>query len=140
MVEVNVTPDREKLLVEKFSKLLSHRQKLDKALEQVKSEYSKLEAEIMELLDDQGKKSSARFEGLGHVTVVKPRLFARVIAEQKDLLFNWLNKNGYNDLIKESVHSGSLSSVVKELIELGQEPPPGCDYYLKSSLNFYPSK
>ena len=139
MVLVNTQGDREKVLVERFAKLNEEKADLEAKLSEVKSEYNDVENEIIELLNDQGKTSSAKYEGIGHVTSVKPRLFARVIKGREGELFNFLEKEGRGDMVKEYVHPSALSTFVKSQLEDGKDVPPGADYYLKSSLRLFKS-
>jgi len=47
------------------------------------------------------------------------RTYASPQAGQQEALYDWLRKNGYGDLVRETVYAQSLSAFVKEL--LGEE-------------------
>lgn len=51
------------------------------------------------------------------------RVFASITAEQIENAYDWLRKNGYESLIKETVNSSSLSAAAKELMQEGEELP-----------------
>lgn len=135
-----ISTDREKELVIRFRDAKFELEKAEKEKTAKQEAYDQVENELMEMLEDQGKKSSAKFEDLGHVTLVEPRLYAKVLKEEEDKLFDYLIQNGFSELVKRTVHSGTLSSLVKEKIRNNEEVPPGVTYYLKKSLNFYPIK
>lgn len=59
----------------------------------------------------------------GNQVIRTTRLFASIVAGKTDEAFDWLRKNDYGSLIKETVNSSSLSSAAKELIETGHELP-----------------
>ncbi|QGH73041.1 MAG: hypothetical protein [Siphoviridae sp. ctCJE6] len=132
--------DRERELVESYRNAKMEVEKINRLADEAKERLARVEQELMALLENDGKKSSARFENLGHVTIVEPTLYASVIKEKQDELFRWLEENGRGDVIKPVVHAGTLSSLVRELIKDGKENPPGTTYYLQKRLNFYPIK
>ena len=132
--------DREKLLVERFKEAKEREKKAKLEHEAAKDALLLVEQELMELLDDQGKKSSAKFEGIGHVTCVAPRISASFIEGQEAIALEEIERLGRGDMIKRTVHPSTLSTFVKELLSLNQPLPPGVTYYEKRWLSFYPIK
>lgn len=132
--------DLERTLVLKFAALKDEVATLNDALSDKKREFEAVEAQLMELLDDEGKKSSARFDGIGHVTCVDPTPYASIATGQDEILFESLRKMGRDDLIKLTVHSGSLTTLVKQCLKEGTPIPEGSTYYFKRRLSFYPIK
>jgi hypothetical protein len=45
--------------------------------------------------------------------------------EQEDAAFKWFRKEGHGDIIKETIHPGTLKSWTKEQLENGGKLPPG---------------
>ena len=134
------TVDREKKLVERFKAAREEFQLLQTEAEEAKKELIQVESELMELLDDQGKKSSAKFEGLGHVTCVEPQVYASFIEGMAPLALVKIEELGRADMIKRTVHPGTLSTFVKELLAKNVPLPDGITYYEKRYLKFYPIK
>jgi seryl-tRNA synthetase len=138
--------ERERTLVEKFGKLHKEVQGIAAALDEKKREFEDVEAELMDLLDDEGKKSSAKYDNIGHVTCVRPTPRASVIKDEDQTLFEYLKAADREDMIKTTVHPGTLSTYVKECLEAiirgdpGAQLPPGMTYYLDRRLSFYPIK
>jgi hypothetical protein len=146
MEEQMTAEKKERQLVEKFISFSAEVKRQSALLKEKEGELAQIEADLMELLDDQGKKSSARYEGVGHVTCVEPVPRASVVKGQEDILFAYLRKIGREDLIKTSVHAGSLSTLVKESLKQVAEGvseaeiPPGITYYMDRRLAPYPIK
>lgn len=140
-----VVEDRERQLVEKFIKVSAEIKISSSILNEKKKELEQVEADLMELLDDQGKKSSARYVGVGFVTCVEPVPRASVISGREEELFAYLRKIGREDMVKTTVHAGSLSVLVKECLKsiaegMDTEVPPGITYYMDRRLAPYPVK
>jgi hypothetical protein len=51
------------------------------------------------------------------------RVFASILSDQISAAYDWLRRNQYDALIKETVNSSSLSAAAKELMEAGRELP-----------------
>ena len=130
----------ERDLVIRFRDAKTKRDEARDVLEKANKEYETAESQLAEALAAQGKKTTAKYEGIGHVTLVKPRLYASCQKENEDQLFAFLREAERGDLIKEAVHSGSLSSFVGQMIEEGQAVPEYINYYLKTSLRLTASQ
>lgn len=124
-------------LVKKFRDAKLKKDQSDKEMELAQAEYDKAEAELIEFLDAKNATKTAEYEGLGHVTLMKPKLYASVLKENQDTLFAFLQEIGRNDLIKTIVNPQSLSGFVKEVLEAGGKLPEFITYYLKPSAKFY---
>ena len=101
------------------------------------------EAQLIEALNATGAVSTAKYEGIGSFTKLKPRVYASYRKENESVVFDWLRGKGREDLIKPSVHSQSLSALVAELLEKGDPIPqageePLITYYSAESLRFNP--
>lgn len=140
-MEVNTQPnDVERQLIEQFAQLKDQKSKLTKELETVNEKHDKIEAELMQLLDDQNKKTSPVYRDLGHVTCVEPTPYAAIKAGEEEKLFASLREIGREDLIKTTVNSSSLSGLVRQCLKDKMPLPEGCTYYLKRRLQFTPFK
>ena len=124
----------EKELIIDYKQRKSVVQTLQDELFIAKKRRDETEAQLLELLDREDKTRSASYEGIGYVTAVKPRLFASCKEENVDNLFTFLKGLGREDLIKEKVHPGSLSTLIGERVEQGLDVPEFINYYLKQSI------
>lgn len=124
-------------LVAQYKEQYELAESLDAQSKQAKSALEETKARLTELMQSQGKERTATYEGVGYVSLVKPKVRARCLEENKEDLFFYLRSIGREDLIKEAVNAISLSSFVKEQIEEGKELPPFINYYLEPQIRFY---
>lgn len=137
----NATLDRERELVEKLRDAKERKARAEAEFELAKETLYKVENELIELLDDQGKKSTAKYEGLGYVTIPKGRIYASFIEGQEEIALLEIDRSfGRGDMIKRTVHVASLSSFVKELIEKNSPLPKGVTFYERRGTMFIPDK
>jgi hypothetical protein len=130
----------EEELVQEFRNATKKRDELRRSLEVAESEYNELEARLVELLEDKGTTSTARYAGLGHVTLIKPRLFTSVLVDNKEKLFAYLRSIKRDDLIKTDVNANSLPGLIGELILAGKPVPEFVFWDFKSHARFYEAK
>lgn len=135
---MSVSTTRERDLIEDFK---AADEALDAAKAKVKEaqiSYDKIHQELFELMEAESKQTTAKYEGLGFVSMVKPKLRASVLKENEDKLFAFLQDKEREDLIKETVNPGSLSTFVGELIDAGEQLPEFIKYYMENKIKFYP--
>ena len=113
---------------------------LKEAVTAAQKEFDETEHQLIERLTDEGKDATARYDGIGYVGVNKPSVYASYAPENKDTLFKFLRIHKRQDLIQKTVNSRSLSTYVKELIDIGKKVPECISYYLKQSARFYAEK
>jgi hypothetical protein len=124
-------------LVLKFREAKLKKDAAEKAAEEANMEFDKTENDLIDLLTAKNATKTATYDGVGSVTLVKPRVYASVLKENQDKLFAFLRGDaGRADLIKEVVNSQSLSGFVKEELESGKGVPEFINYFLKSSARF----
>jgi hypothetical protein len=124
-------------LVEQFRAAKRKKEEADEALGAASKEFDTVERELMEMLEAKGATTTAKYQGVGYVTLTKPRVYASYLKENQGRLFDFLKGRGREDLIKEVVAPQSLSGFVKELLEEGQSVPECIGYYLKAGARFY---
>src|SRR3990167_6150821 len=127
----------EQTLVEKLFSLRAEIAEKDSALKSIKSEYENGVSELVELLRSQGKEASAKYEGIGFVSLGTPQLYASYKKENQDDIFSWVKSLGRDDLIKDTIHPASFSSFVSELLGRSETLPEIVSYYLKPKVTFY---
>ena len=127
-------------LVKKFQQAKIRKDAAEAELELAEEEYNMAESEMIELMEAKNATKTAEYDGLGHVTLMKPRLFASVKADNTPLLLTFLRDIGRTELIKETVFASTLSGFIAERIDKGEPVPEFVSYYLKSSARFYGAK
>ena len=131
----------EQQLVGEFIKLDAEHKRSSALTEELKKMRDEKEAQLLDLLTAENKKSSARYNGIGHVTCLDPVVANAYILEgQEEVLFSYLRKVQREDLIKTSVHHTSLAAFIGQRIKGGEEVPPGVGYGMKQKLRAYPEK
>ena len=112
-------------------------EKAKEAFDAAKIECDKTEAALIELMDSNGATSTAKYDGVGYVTLGSPALYANCTKDNEERLFEFLRSQAREDLIKPTVNSRSLSVLVKEIIASGQSVPEFISYYLKPCARLY---
>ena len=131
----------ERDLVEHFKAAIAENDEAELAFDNAKLAYVKAELAILELLEATGAETTARYEGLGYVRQMEPKLYASYAKENEAECFAFVKEQGRGDVIKETIHPGTLSSLVKELIEAGKPIPEGViTYYFKKTARLFGAK
>ena len=121
----------ERELVLEYSKAKEEVEELEDKLKLAKDRFDKAQSQLVEELQIKGASQTAKYDGVGRITILKPLIGARSINE--DALFDYLKQIGRDDLMKISVHHKTLSSFVKEMLDGGQEIPDFIEYWFKPS-------
>lgn len=137
-MESNQSYDPQLSLAAEFAGLKKEKETLSDRLKSVNEELEKKEAKLMEMLEAQNLEQ-VRYDGIGLITIKKPRVTASIMEGQEDVLFESLEKLGRGDLVKRTVNRNSLASFFKELLERGEAIPDGGSYYLLKQLSFTPA-
>lgn len=130
----------ERTLVEKFMKAKTEVEELEKALKLAAKNAEDVEVRLMKLLEDDEKKSSAKYQGLGHCTIVEGKVYASIEKGQQETVLDYLKGIGRSDMIKTVVHSATLTSYVNQCLKQNEPIPPGVTHYRPKWINFYPAK
>lgn len=137
----NQENDIERRLVERFIVIDAEAKRAASLAEELKRQRDTVEAELLELLNDGGKKASARFQGIGHVTALDPVVSnAYVMDGQDQILFEYLRTVHRDDLIKTGIHHTALAAYVNQCLKSGENVPPGVGFVMKQKLRAYPEK
>jgi hypothetical protein len=83
---------------------------------------------------------SLRINGVGLVTLNAPKLTVRCNQSENERLFAWLDKIDRKDVIKESVHNRTLTTLVTELVDNGESIPEFINTGYIQLLSFRPAK
>lgn len=121
----------EKELVLEYSRAKEEVESLEESLKKAKDRFDKAQAKLVEELQTKGASQTAKYDGIGLITILKPLIGARSVNE--DALFDYLKQIGRDDLMKMSVHHKTLSSFVKEMLDEGRDIPDFIEYWFKPS-------
>ncbi len=124
----------EKELVLKYREACDECDRFAKLLAAASAIKMGLESSLEELMDADDKTTTAEYEGVGKVVAANPQLYASVLAENREKLYDFLRGEDREDMIKTSVAGGSLSSLVKQMIQDGKELPAFITYYIKTGV------
>jgi septal ring factor EnvC (AmiA/AmiB activator) len=127
----------ERELVIKYSQAKRDITDLKERLSAAQADLNDSEAKLLTMLDEESKNATASYEGVGQIKSQKPKLYASVLAENREVLAEYLNSINRNDMVTKYVFPNTLSSFVKEKIECGETVPDYIQYYLKPSLKLY---
>lgn len=121
--------ERELVLEYKLAK--DEVEKLEDSLKTAKDRFDKAQLALVEELQSKGASQTAKYDGVGRISILKPLVGARSLNEEQ--LFDYLKQIGRDDLMKLTVHHKTLSSFVKERLEEGSEIPDFIEYWFKPS-------
>ena len=127
----------ERGMVERLRSAKEKRDSLRLSLTEAQKELDLAEAELLEHLENHDKERTAKYEDLGYVSRVKPKVYASYQKEQEQEVFRYLCSIGRDDIIKPTVHGSSLSALVREFLEEGKEVPRFINYYMKPAARLY---
>ena len=95
---------------------------VDELTDQLKEATEQFDKAKLALVDDlklRGASQTAKYDGIGRVSLLKPTVGAR--SKDEAALFDYLKSIGRDDLIKQTVHHRTLSSFVGEVIDSGKQ-------------------
>ena len=129
--------ERERELVKALKEKREIVASLKAELRQKTEEMNAVEQELLSLLTAEDKEATAKYEGIGWASRVKPRVYANVTEDHKPEFFAWLKQNNLDMLIKPNVPPATISALVKDFLAEGKELPKFINYYLKESIRVY---
>lgn len=123
----------EKELVAEYRASKELMESLEEQLKEAKDRFEKAQKTLVDDLKLRQATQTAKYDGLGRVTLKKPIVGAR--STDEDALFAYLKQIGREDLIKQTVHHRTLSAFVKESLENGTSDslPVFIEYWFKDS-------
>lgn len=95
---------------------------LEAQLKEVNKEKEDLEARQLPKLMDEQEIEKLTIEGVGTL-YLESGVYAYIMAADRGIANDWLRSNGHGDIIKETIHHGTLKSWVKEQLGNGQPVP-----------------
>lgn len=132
--------DDERSLIEQFLIAKDEVALISENLKSANQHFENIEERLLKLLQDDDKRSSAKYEGLGHVTIIEGAAHASIEKGRQAEVLDYLKEKGREDMIKSVVHAATLSTFVRECLKMNEDLPPGVTFYKPRWLNFYPVK
>lgn len=93
-----------------------------------------LQASIAELLIDKNAKTTAKYDGIGSVTLLKPLVRAEYDKNYQAELFTFVKDKGEESIIKTDIPWQSLGGFVGRILDTGQCTPGFITYWFKQSI------
>lgn len=134
------TENIEKNLLEEYVYARREKEALAKKLSEAEKTLDAAILKLHENMEARQATKTATYDGLGTYSMKEPRLIATVNDENQDKLLVYVRALDRGDLIKETIHWGTLSTFCKEIREQNQPLPEFINVYLKPSGIFYAAK
>ena len=129
-----MTVDREHKLVKEYIETSAELAKLKANATEKQKLVDKLRDDIIDMLNEEEKTATAKYEGLGSISLVSAKVRVNQRKDLQPQLFEYLRSIGREDIISESANSSSLSVLVKEMLAEGKAVPEFIPYYLQPSI------
>ncbi len=97
-------------------------------------EFDRLEAVLVEMLTEKDAKTTANYDGIGSVTLLKPLVRAEYDKNRESELFEFVKSKGEEAIIKLSIHPQSLYGFVGRCLDRGDLVPEFVKYWLQPSI------
>lgn len=110
-------------LMKELYDVKAEKEQLDDRLKILNSRKDELERKILPQLMEDAEQSKISVPNIGTL-YLRPELNCYVKKDNESEFFNWLRGNNHGDIIKETVHHGTLKSWAREQLENGAELPP----------------
>ncbi len=128
---MNKVAERMFTLAEELKNLRDSKKEAEQRVKDVNAELDKVESELADLMAGTETQNFTK-SGVMYSLTVKTR--ASAVAERKDKLYDALKKNGYGDLVYETVNANSLSAFVNEQVAQNEDNLPA---WLEGLVNIY---
>jgi hypothetical protein len=100
----------------------------------LKEKLDKLTELLLEYAESKEIKTTAKYDGIGSITIPDPQVFANISKENKEEAFKFLKDNNLDGFIEETIHTKVLSREIKTLIEEGIEIPQCINVFKKKVI------
>ncbi len=134
---MNEQKKSERDLVESYVNARTKHAQAKEHVQNCRADLDQAEHDLVQLLMDQDKHATAKYDGIGFVSLVSPALYASYRKDNEEILFKYLIESGREDLVRQSVNSKSLSSFVKDQLADGREIPKCINYVTIPKLRLY---
>ncbi|AOY74712.1 hypothetical protein [Clostridium formicaceticum] len=118
-------------LADSLKELKEWKKQLDQERKEVNGKIEALEESLSQAMIQEELEN---FNRGGMMYYLNTKLYANAIPQRKEALFTALKKEGYGDLVYETVNANSLAAFIKEQVEENDEKLPS---WLEGLVNTY---
>ncbi len=131
----------ERELIQKYVELRALVAEINEQRKQAQQRLDDAEDKLINYMSDADIKATAKYEGIGHVTLTAPQVaWPRYNKDQEAEVFEFVKGRGEGAIIKQGIHPSSLRAFVKGLLDNAQPVPEFITYYLKPSIKLFKIK
>lgn len=123
----------ERSLLEDFINRKNEVANKEEELKATKEQLRKAQEQLIQFLSDRQMTSTGKYEDLGCVSLRSFNTY-KVTEGNQDQLMGFIQENGYEGVIKQSIHHKTLDRVLNELIEEGKALPEFVETYNITTL------
>ena len=109
-------------LAEQLKALRDKKTELEASVKLINSEIEEVDFKLASMM---AESETANFTHAGTMFSLTTKVRASAVTDHKDELFEALRREGYGDLVYETVNANSLSAFVKEQIAENEDVLPG---------------
>lgn len=126
----------EKEMLQNYAEAVDEIDRLEESLKEAKKRKELFQYRLIEALKAKEATSTAKYEGIGMLVLTKEKIKASVKKEDESLLFEFLRSNGYGDVIKETVHHGTLSTIAESIVSDNMPLPEFISTHIAQGVQF----
>lgn len=109
-------------LSDTYRKLRDAKKDLEAALKDTNAQIAEVEEQLVAQMVDSEVQNFSRD---GMQFYLSTQTYASPVAQRRDDLHTWLKMNGFEGLVKETVHAQTLSAFIREQLEEAEVLPAG---------------
>lgn len=134
--------DQQREMIERYAKLRREKESLEAKLSEINKELrgteddpGGLEAKIAQFMEDSDLKT-VKYDDLGSVTLKAPTPRPTYAKENEAKVFEYVSAQGAVQIIKSTIHPGTFSAFIKEILAKGETLPEFIEVYYQPSLMY----
>ena len=109
-------------LAKRWYDLKAEKEQIEDRVKIINAEIEEISKKTLPKIMEDTEQEKITVTGVGTI-YLRPELNCYVKKDIEEQFFNWLREHNHGDIIKETVHHGTLKSWAKEQIENGGELP-----------------
>ena len=102
---------------------------------QAELKYNRAVQDLADFLTENGREATAKYKNVGVATMKSPKVYISFTKDKEDMVFEWVKEIGNGDIIKETIHNGTLTSICKERLSQGEELPEFINVFYKPQIS-----
>lgn len=110
-------------LAKRWYDLKAEKEQIEDRVKIINAEIEEIAKKTLPKIMEDTEQEKITVTGVGTI-YLKPEINCYVKKDVEEVFFTWLRENKHGDIIKETVHHGTLKSWTKEQMENGGELPP----------------